>query len=99
MISDIYKTFDENEYRQRVTEVSRNLGKWKKYIYINCHYFRFYINIFIYIILSEIAFIIIEIKTAEFHEESQKLDQEIEKLEKELELLTTKEVIINFPFI
>jgi len=37
MISDIYKTFDENEYRQRVTEVSRNLGKWKKYIYINCH--------------------------------------------------------------
>jgi len=57
MISDIYKTFDENEYRQRVTEVSRNL----------------------------------EIKTAEFHEESQKLDQEIEKLEKELELLTTKE--------
>jgi len=57
MVADIYKTFDENQYRQRIMEVSNNL----------------------------------EIKTAEFNEESQKLDQEIEKLEKELELLTTKE--------
>jgi len=57
MVADIYKTFDENQYRQRIIEVSNNL----------------------------------EIKTAEFNEESQKLDQEIEKLEKELELLTTKE--------
>jgi len=41
----------------------------------------------------------IEIKTAEFNEESQKLDQEIEKLEKELELLTTKEVYIIYYYI